>query len=88
MANHLRAFMAHWVPSSLAVSPSENDELRSNVTDLSVFYRESKYGRPKYDVPVGPAIRLEASWLPYLDPTEYTTTTGADGVSDTATQTL
>lgn len=74
-------FMAHWVPATVTISSSESDMVESNITDFSVFDSPSGNG----EVPGSRAIKLEDSWLPYLDPKENTTTTLANGTNTTTT---
>lgn len=57
------SIIAHWVPTVLTVSPSEIDFVESNITEFEPFRFADIY-RPA----VGPAIRMQDDWLPFLSP--------------------
>jgi hypothetical protein len=58
--------IAHWIPTDLSVSVSENDIVQSTVTDFVATMYYYDLARP--DAPTGPAIKIEADWLDYMLP--------------------
>ncbi|KAK3994498.1 hypothetical protein QBC44DRAFT_357356, partial [Cladorrhinum sp. PSN332] len=59
------SILAHWIPSTLNISPSQGGFLESNITDLDGFFDRALEGKAA----VGPMVRIDPDWIPYLNPT-------------------
>ncbi|KAK4248146.1 hypothetical protein C7999DRAFT_31461 [Corynascus novoguineensis] len=65
------SIIAHWMPASLSISPSESDFVESNVTDLVSREFSLKSPSEYFDVAdneVRPLINMTSDWLRYLFP--------------------
>lgn len=61
------SYMAHWVPSTPVIDPSNTDYINTNITKLDVFFANETTKSSKKKPTVGPVINLDWTWLPYLD---------------------
>ncbi|CAI6099771.1 hypothetical protein V2G26_004512 [Clonostachys chloroleuca] len=61
------SYVAHWLPATLMVDPSNNIRTESNVTDLSIFSGTDLRNASSPRAAVGSYINIEKTWLPFLD---------------------
>ena len=76
------SYIAHWIPTTLAVDPSNTDIIESNVTDLSVFASEADWKTNAKHPAVGPMIQIDKSWLRYVNLGYDKKNTTSEGASE------
>lgn len=62
------SYMAHWIPTTPEIDPSNTDYIKTNISKLDVFFsNDTSAKKGKKKPTVGSVINLDWSYLPYLD---------------------